>query len=257
MRRAGGHGARTEVDHESDHRSSRRRRHNRRRRAHLLLDDRGSMGSRGSKKSRGSLTKASSGRRLGNPRGRPRCSYAEFCEAALRLAMLKWEDAGHALDDSVSKVRDAMWVPAVARTPRLHANAACVRGPPFRWGVDTFPATTADSAKPAAMSANSRASSRPSPAFQTRRNARGGTANNERGAARRLQRAFTTAGSWKDAREHDHGHADHRRTLSKNAISTWRRHRRTRRMCANDGMNSIARQPKRCPPRQRRRSVGH
>ena len=35
-------------------------------------------------------------------------SYAEFCEAVLRLAMLKWEDEKHAVDDSVSKVRDAI-----------------------------------------------------------------------------------------------------------------------------------------------------
>ena len=75
------------------------------------MDDRGSMGSRGSKKSRGSLTKASSGRRS---RDEPpvddseMLSYAEFCEAVLRLAMLKWEDEKHAVDDSVSKVRDAI-----------------------------------------------------------------------------------------------------------------------------------------------------
>ena len=109
-------------------RCSRRRRHNRRRRRASSPDDRGSMGSRGSKKSRGSLTKASSGRRS---RDEPpvddseMLSYAEFCEAVLRLAMLKWEDEGHALDDPSR--RCGMPSPRSAngaRTPRLPRNAA-------------------------------------------------------------------------------------------------------------------------------------
>ena len=105
-------GARTEVDHESDHPlQPKKAPQPPKKKGPSSMDDRGSMGSRGSKKSRGSLTKASSGRRS---RDEPpvddseMLSYAEFCEAVLRLAMLKWEDEKHAVDDSVSKVRDAI-----------------------------------------------------------------------------------------------------------------------------------------------------
>jgi len=74
-------GARTEVDHESDHPLQPKKAPQPKKKGPSSLDDRGSMGSRGSKKSRGSLTKASSGRRS---RDEP------------------------PVDDSVSKVRDAI-----------------------------------------------------------------------------------------------------------------------------------------------------
>ena len=66
------------------------------------MDDRGSMSSRGSKKSRGSLTKASSGRRsrTSRPWTTRDALVRRAREAVLRLAMLKWEDEKHAVDDS-------------------------------------------------------------------------------------------------------------------------------------------------------------
>ena len=49
-------GARTEVDHESDHPLQPKKAPQPKKKGPSSLDDRGSMGSRGSKKSRGSLT---------------------------------------------------------------------------------------------------------------------------------------------------------------------------------------------------------
>ena len=78
-------------------------------------------------------------------------SYAEFCEAILRLAMLKWESEGHSLEDSVKKVQDALEMivqnctntAAAARRQAARAEMAKELGvaKPRAGGAETPPTT--------------------------------------------------------------------------------------------------------------------
>ena len=112
-------GARHEIDHEASHPlSPKKPPGGARQRAPAAAEqpaDRRSRASSASKSSRGGGSRGG-GSRSGERKARQKeepdeselLSYAEFCEAVLRLAMLKWASEGHALDDSVTKVRDVI-----------------------------------------------------------------------------------------------------------------------------------------------------